>query len=116
MNALSTGLVAVSVATFSCGGSGGASSAMAAARSVSAAPRRFIDTTYVPPKGKALTSPAGGDLQAALDSAQPGDTIVLEAGATFAGPFQLPAKSGDDWIYIQSSRYEKLPSPGERVS
>ena len=32
---------------------------------------------------------AGGDLQAALNEANPGDTIVLGAGATFTGPFVL---------------------------
>ena len=33
-------------------------------------------------------------LQAAIDAAQPGDTIELQAGATFDGPFKLRAKSG----------------------
>ena len=37
---------------------------------------------------------AGGDLQGALNQAQPGDVIVLEAGARFVGNFQLPAKAG----------------------
>jgi nitrous oxidase accessory protein NosD len=37
-----------------------------------------------------LVVPAGGDLQAAINSAAPGDTIVLEAGATYRGPFWLP--------------------------
>lgn len=37
---------------------------------------------------------AGGDLQAALVNARPGDVIELEAGATFTGNFTLPAKAG----------------------
>lgn len=37
---------------------------------------------------------AGGDLQAALNGALPGDTIVLQAGARFVGNFRLPAKAG----------------------
>jgi len=36
-----------------------------------------------------LTVNAGGNLQAAIDAAHPGDTIVLQAGATFDGPFKL---------------------------
>src|SRR5215475_7811699 len=41
-----------------------------------------------------IAVPAGGDLQAALDRAKPGDTIELEAGATFSGHFTLPVKNG----------------------
>jgi len=37
---------------------------------------------------------SGGNLQAAIDSAQAGDTIVLEAGASFMGPITLPNKAG----------------------
>ena len=35
---------------------------------------------------------AGGDLQAAFNAAQPGDEIVLQAGARFTGSFYLPTK------------------------
>src|SRR5262245_62045993 len=45
-----------------------------------------------------------GDFQRALNSAKPGDTIVLEAGAAYTGPFTLPVKSGDQFITIQTSR------------
>src|ERR1051325_5930847 len=58
--------------------------------------------------GGTLVVPAGGDLQAAINSAAPGDTIVLEAGATYRGPFTLPAKSGDSYITIQSSRVSEI--------
>jgi len=37
---------------------------------------------------------AGGNLQAAIDAARPGETIDLEAGATFTGNFVLPAAAG----------------------
>ena len=47
---------------------------------------------------------AGGDLQAALNAAQPGDEIVLEAGARFVGQFRLPGKAaGGAVITIRSS-------------
>ena len=60
--------------------------------------------------------PAGGNLQAAINAAQPGDTIELEAGAVFSGNFTLPRKSTAGWIHIQSSSYATLPEPGRRVS
>jgi hypothetical protein len=80
------------------------------------APKTF-DTTYAAPVGTKLHVDAGGDLQAALDRAQPGDTIVLQAGATFTGPFTLPNKTnGSGWIYVVSSQLQSLPGPGHRVS
>jgi hypothetical protein len=62
--------------------------------------------------------PSGADLQAALDKAQPGDTLVLQAGAVYTGPFTLRAKdSGDGWITLVSSDLMKgLPPQGTRVT
>src|SRR5215204_448499 len=54
------------------------------------------------------------DLQAAINAAQPGDTIVVQAGATFIDGFMLPLKSGTGEIVIQSSRISELPE-GVRV-
>src|SRR5947209_8139140 len=79
-------------------------------------PRVYLDTTYAPPTGPTISVPVGGDFQAALNSAQPGSVIVLQAGATYAGNFSLPTKSGSGWIYIQSSALSSLPAPGTRVS
>lgn len=62
-----------------------------------------------------IVVPSGGGLQAALDAAQPGDTIVLEAGASYVGSFTLPVKSGAEYITIQSSRAGEL-AEGVRVS
>ncbi|HVF66687.1 MAG TPA: hypothetical protein VM914_03435, partial [Pyrinomonadaceae bacterium] len=46
----------------------------------------------------------GGNLQAALNSAQPGDTIILQAGASFTGPFTLPNKGASgEWITVRTS-------------
>jgi hypothetical protein len=64
-----------------------------------------------------LVVPAGGDLQAAINNAAPGDTIILEAGATYRGPFTLPKKTGDSYITIQSSRAAEITgrvSPSQR--
>jgi hypothetical protein len=46
--------------------------------------------------------PASGDLQAALDAAQPGDVITLPPGAEFVGNFVLPRKEGNAWITVRS--------------
>jgi hypothetical protein len=46
---------------------------------------------------------AGGDFQAALNAAQPGDEIVLAAGARFVGAFSLPIKPFGPVITIRSS-------------
>ena len=80
------------------------------------APKTF-DTSYAAPTGATLHVAAGGNLQDALDKAQLGDTIVLQAGATFTGPFKLPNKTtGSGWIYVVSSNLSNLPPPGTRVS
>jgi len=84
------------------------------------APRVYMDTTYKPPKGRSIEVKAGGDFQAALNQAKPGDLITLEAGATFSGNFTLPNKSGSsqsEWIVIRSSTPDSnLPPPGARVT
>src|SRR5205809_1443305 len=64
-----------------------------------------------------LTVNGGGDLQAALDAAQPGDTILLQAGATFTGNFVLPVKNGSGEITLRSSAADaQLPGPGVRMT
>jgi len=79
-------------------------------------PRVFVDTTGTAPTGRTIVVAAGGDLQAALDGAQLGDLIVLDAGATYTGNFILPAKSGSGWITVQTSRVDSLPPAGTRVT
>src|SRR5712664_1967677 len=64
-----------------------------------------------------LTVAAGGDLQAALDRAQPGDTILLEAGATFVGNFTLPVKTGTAYVTLRSSALDSgLPGDAVRMT
>ena len=63
-----------------------------------------------------ITVPAGGNLQTALNSAQPGDTILLQAGATFVGNFTLPLKSGTAYITVRSSALDSsLPAANVRI-
>ena len=62
-----------------------------------------------------ITVPAGGNLQSAINAAQYGDTIILEAGAIYNVTLTLPLKSGTGEIIIQSSRLSELPD-GVRVN
>ena len=69
--------------------------------------------------GRSIVVAADGNLQRALNSARRGDEIVLTAGATYTGNFELPEKSGtsaDGWIVIRSDRSGELPAMGTRVS
>ena len=79
-------------------------------------PRQVVDTAMPTPTGKTITVSAGGDFQAALNTAALGDVIVLQAGATYSGPFTLPNKSGSGWIIVRSSADSSLPAPGTRVA
>jgi hypothetical protein len=63
--------------------------------------------------GSTIDVPAGGDLQAALNLAQPGMTIRLAAGATYTGNFKLPAKGGTSFIVITTNT--PLPPAGTRI-
>src|ERR1700681_2784091 len=79
-------------------------------------PRFSVDTRYVSPTGQTIAVRAGGDLQRALNAAHPGDVITLEAGASSAGPFTLPAKAGSGWIVVRTSAPDSsLPPLGGRV-
>jgi len=59
---------------------------------------------------------AGGNLQAALNQAQPGQVIQLQAGATFDGNFILPLKTGSGYITVRTSTPDaQLPGPTTRI-
>jgi hypothetical protein len=79
-------------------------------------PRALVPLAWSAPTGSVIALAAGEDLQAALDRAQPGDAIALAAGATYVGPFTLPAKGGDDWITLRSQAEARLPPAGGRVT
>jgi hypothetical protein len=84
-------------------------------------PRTTIQSTLAdtPARGNTINVPAGANLQTILNNANCGDTIQLQAGATFTGGFTLPAKSCDDnnWIVIRTSAADaSLPSEGSRMN
>ncbi len=74
----------------------------------------------------ALASPAaaevrrvgpGGDLQAALNAARPGDEIRLAPDSTFAGNFVLPVTAGATTITIRTDLPDAaVPPPNQRVT
>lgn len=66
-------------------------------------PAIFYDTTYVAPTGFTLSADTAG-LQAAIDAANLGDTILLTPGSFYVGKFVLKSgKSGTGYIHIRSS-------------
>jgi len=84
-------------------------------------PRVYLQTTMAdtPTPGNTFPVTAGADLQGALNNANCGDTITLQAGAVFAGAFYLPAKPCDDdhWIIIRTNAPDSsLPAEGTRVT
>jgi hypothetical protein len=83
----------------------------------SAAPElpRLVPSTAWPNVTRTLTVSAGGNLQAALDSARRGDEIVIAAGASFTGNFQAKPKPGTGAILVRTSMLSSLPPLGTRV-
>lgn len=61
--------------------------------------------------------PAGGDLQQALNDAQPGDRILLDPGATYVGNFVLPVHGGSGYVTLTTDPASPdLPQGGMRVT
>jgi len=90
----------------------------AAQRPVPQLPQTYIDTSFAPPTGVTRPVHTSTDFKNALDAANPGDTIVLDAGSTYQGNFTLPAKSNPNnkWIYVVGSALSSLPTLGTRVN
>jgi hypothetical protein len=85
---------------------------------VPALPQVYIATTWQPPTvGKTWKAHTAEELQQALNSSVPGDTIVLDGGATYQGSFLVRRKDNPEhnWIYIEGSQLTHLPAPGTRV-
>jgi hypothetical protein len=69
-----------------------------------------------PVSGATIVVRADDDLQAALDRARPGDTLLLEPGATFTGNFVLPARDGAKPIVVRTASTDRrLPGPADRI-
>ena len=54
--------------------------------------------------------PPGGNVQAAIERAESGDIVELQAGAVYSGEIKLPNKPLTDFVTIQSSAAGDLPA------
>jgi hypothetical protein len=84
-------------------------------------PRIYVKSSLIdtPAPGKVINLKEGGNLGQTIDEANCGDTIALQAGATFLGYFKLPAKKCDDahWIIIRTAAPDgALPPEGTRIT
>ena len=83
-------------------------------------PQVYVQSAMVdtPAPGSVLSVPAGGNLQSAINNAQCGQTIQLQAGAVYKGYFTFPAKNCDDshWIIVRTSGIRSLPAEGTRAT
>ena len=83
-------------------------------------PRVYVHTALAdtPAPGKVAAVGVGENLQAAINSASCGDTITLQAGATYAGRFHFPQKPCDDshWIIVRTNAPDAaLTAEGVRI-
>jgi hypothetical protein len=86
-------------------------------RRVPAALALVVASAATPARAATHIVPEGGDLQAALNAAVPGDVIELQSGATYTGNFRLPAKPGDDFIVVRTGGIDaEVPRPGQRIA
>ncbi|MGB9234646.1 MAG: putative Ig domain-containing protein [Terriglobales bacterium] len=72
-----------------------------------------------PAPGNVIQVSASADPQTAINNANCGDTVELQAGAAYSGILTLPAKSCDDqhWIIIRTSAPDSaLPAEGQRLT
>ncbi len=83
---------------------------------------QHTDSTEIPQRLTQATSPrvikvkSGENLQKAIDAAQPGDTLVLEAGAAY-GAILLPYKPprGDQYVTVETEGFTTIVKDNERV-
>jgi hypothetical protein len=74
----------------------------------------YTDSTATPSPGNVISLSTGGNLQAALNAANCGDTIMLQAGASFSlKGGALPSKGCDDqhWITVRTSAPDSALPP-----
>ncbi len=65
---------------------------------------------------RVIKVPPGGSVQDAVNVAKGGDTVELQAGATYKGPIKLPNKAGSEFITIRTSASDaELPPANTRL-
>ena len=89
---------------------------------LAALPQVFLDTQMPvapDPAGGVIISVAnGGNLQTALNTANPGDVIEIANGASFTGNFILPNKNtaSTKWIVVRPASQVGMPGEGARMT
>jgi hypothetical protein len=71
-------------------------------------PQQTVDITYPTSAGTIWAVHPGMNFQTVLNSANCGDAIVLDAGATFSGNFQVPTRPCSGQILVTSSAIASL--------
>ena len=84
-------------------------------------PREYVKSALAdtPAPGNVVLVKTSAEFRSAIDKAACGDTIQLQAGATFVGSFKIPAKDCDDrhWIIVRTSAPDHdLPAEGVRIT
>jgi hypothetical protein len=83
-------------------------------------PRAYVKSSLAdtPAVARVRLVKDGDNLQEALDNANCGDTLKLQAGATFQGMYRVPAKPCDNahWIIVRTSADDALPPEGTRIT
>jgi Putative Ig domain len=84
-------------------------------------PRVYLQTAMAntPAPGSTIAVKSASDLQSALSRINCGDTLELQAGASFAGQFTFPARNCSDnqWIIVRTSATDSaLPPEGSRLT
>jgi hypothetical protein len=76
-----------------------------------------VNTAYPAPL-RQVRVPAGANLQAAIDAAQPGDELLLAPGASYIGNFYLRNKgSSTAWVTIRTDLSDgAIGAPGTRMT
>jgi hypothetical protein len=82
---------------------------------------RVTPSAVTPTPGAVIPVLAGANLQVAINAANCGDVLQLQAGASFVGNFTLPNKGCTDaaWIQIRTSSPDGvngMPLPGTRIT
>lgn len=82
-------------------------------------PRRYLKLSLAdtPAPGRTSFVKEGQDLQRAIDDAKCGDTLKLQAGATFRGFYRFPKKPCDDahWIVVRASSADETLPPENTI-
>jgi hypothetical protein len=76
----------------------------------------LVAAWVIPGASSTIVVPADADLQVALDRARPGDTLLLQPGATYTGNFVLPDRGGLRPITLRSgTSNSRLPDGATRI-